>query len=113
MKPLKYLLVMPILCAMIQPDYAIASRTKAVTVSNNTSYTMSKFYASDSDSSSWNTNTNLLAGKMIAPGQTTVIVISDGLATCHYDLMAVMSGSAQHAYQYRVNACRGGSWTLQ
>jgi hypothetical protein len=113
MKLFKHLLVMLVLFAVTQPEYASASRAKAVSVTNNTSYTMSEFYASASDNSSWSTDTNLLAGQTIAPGQTATIVISDGLATCRYDLMAVLYGAAQHAYQYRVNACRGGSWTLQ
>jgi len=113
MKPSKRLLVVLVLAAMTHASYAIASRAKAVNVTNNTSYTMSEFYASASDSSSWNTSNNLLAGQTIAPRQTITIIISDGLATCHYDLMAVLYGSAQHAYQYRVNACRNGSWTLQ
>ncbi len=91
---------------------AMADSTKSVTVSNNTTYTMSEFYASSSDSSSWDTSNNLLAGKSVAPGQATTIVIADGLNICNYDLMAVLYGATQHAYQYHVNACDSGSWTI-
>lgn len=91
---------------------AIADSPKSVTVTNNTTYTMSEFYASSSDSSDWDTTNNLLAGKTVAPGQATTIAIADGLNACNYDLMAVLYGATQHAYQYHVNACDEGSWTI-
>lgn len=91
---------------------AFADGAKTVTVINNTSYTMNEFYASPSVDSSWDTSTNLFAGQTIAPGQTTTITIADGLDHCHYDLMGVLYGAAEHAYQYQVNACEGESWTV-
>lgn len=85
---------------------------KSVMVTNNTSYTLSGFFASPSDSDGWDTTNNLLAGNTVAPGQTTSIVIPDALAECTYDLMGVLFGAAQYAYQYQVNACGGGTWNI-
>jgi len=110
MKSLRCLSIL-LLIATAAPS-AMADSAKSVTVTNNTTYTMSEFYASSSDNSSWDTTNNLLAGKTVPPGQATTIVIADGLNACNYDLMAVLYGATQHAYQYRVNACDEGSWTI-
>ncbi|MBF6561217.1 MAG: hypothetical protein IVW56_13080 [Candidatus Binataceae bacterium] len=92
---------------------AIAS-TKSVVVTNTTSYTMSEFYASVTGASTWDTTNNLIAGQTISPGQTITISIPDvSGAGCNYDLMAVLYGAAQFAYQYQVDACDAGSWTIK
>ena len=98
---------------------AVASNTLAdnrnVVVTNNTSYTLTAFYASWSfgTAADWDTSNNLLAGNTVAPGQTTTITINDGTGHCHYDLMGILYGATQYAYQYTVNTCDGGgSWTI-
>jgi hypothetical protein len=111
MKPLSYLLVLLVLSMTSLPS-ALADHPKTVTVTNNTTYTMSEFYASSSDSSAWDTGNNLMTGQTVGPGQATTITIADGLSVCNYDLMAVLYGATQHAYQYRINACDGGAWTV-
>lgn len=112
MKSLRYLSVVLVLFMTTIVSSAVANQAKTVTVTNNTTYTMSEFYASSSDSSSWDTSNNLLAGQTVAPGQATTITIADGLSACNYDLMAVLYGATQHAYQYRINACDDGRWTI-
>jgi len=112
MKSLRYFSVLLVLFAMTSVPHAVASSSKTVTVTNNTSYTMSEFYASASADSAWDTSNNLLAGQTVAPGQSTTITIADGEDHCHYDLMAVLYGAAEHAYQYGVDACEGGTWTI-
>ena len=112
MKSLNYLPVLLILFAIAKAPDAMAANSKSVTVTNHTSYTMSEFYASASDNSGWDTSNNLLAGQALAPGHATMITIADGLAACNYDLMAVLYGSAEHAYRYQVNACGSGTWTV-
>lgn len=111
MKSMCYIAAMIVLLSTTGVTSAIAS-SKSVTVTNNTSYTMTEFYASASSSSSWSSN-NLFAGQTLAPGQETTININDGLANCTYDLMAVLYGSAQEAYTYSVNACDDDSeWRI-
>lgn len=111
MKPLRYLLVLIVLSMTANLSNALAD-SKTVTVTNNTTYTMSEFYASSSDSSGWDTGNNLLTGQTVGPGQATTITIADSLAACNYDLMAVLYGATQHAYQYHINACEGGTWNV-
>jgi hypothetical protein len=110
MKSLRYLSVL--LLFMATASSAVAFQTKTVTVTNNTSYTMGEFYASPSADSGWDTNNNLLAGQTLGPGQSTTITIADDEPHCHYDLMAILYGSAEYAYQYEVNTCSGGIWNV-
>jgi hypothetical protein len=114
MKSLKYLSVLLVLSAVTNVPNTMAGSSKNVTVTNNTTYTMSEFYASSSDAGAWDTTNNLLAGQTVAPGQATTITIADGLDECTYDLMAVLYGAAEHAYQYQVNTCDGDSahWSV-
>ena len=112
MKTRKYLSPLIALCVLAGARQAFASNAKTVIITNNTSYTMSELYASACDNTSWDTTNNLVAGQSLAPGQTATITIADGLEACHYDLMAVLYGAAEHAYQYQVNACEGTGWTI-
>jgi hypothetical protein len=96
---------------------AIAGNPRTVVVTNNTSYTMTEFFASPSSSDSdWDTTNNLFTGQTLAPGQQTTITIdsgNDGDHHCHYDLMAVLYGTTQAAYTYSVDTCGGGgSWSI-
>lgn len=97
---------------------AVASNTLAdtrvVTVTNNTPYTLTGFYASWSNGTDtgWDTSNNLLGGNTVAPGQTTTINVSDGTPHCHYDLMGILFGITQYAYQYDVDTCGGGIWNI-
>ena len=87
-----------------------------VVLTNNTSYTVNELYASGSDVSGWDVSpsNNLLNGQIVQPGQSVTISIpgSGGDGGCSYDLMAVLYGASQYAYQYQVNACDGGGWTI-
>jgi hypothetical protein len=112
MKPLRYFIAPFVLFSMIGVATANASQAKSMVVTNSTSYTVNEFYASASDSSAWDTSNNILAGQTVGPGQQLTVNIPDGSENCDYDVMAVLYGAAQHAYQYRVNACRGDSWTI-
>ncbi len=123
MRFLRCLITLLALFSLIGATSALADSSGGNTVvfTNNTSYTVDEFYSSNSDAASWNTasSNNLLAGQSVQPGQSVTINIpvsggydGDGGGGCSYDLMAVAYGSAQFAYQYGVNVCGGGSWTL-
>ncbi len=114
MKSLRYLSILLVLFGVTGVTSPIDASSKSVVVVNNTPYTLTEFYASDSDSSTstWDTTNNLVAGQSVAPGQRITINISDGTSDCAYDLMGVLYGAAQYAYQYHVDACDGGSWTI-
>jgi hypothetical protein len=120
-RKMKYIGAMIVLFSLANATTAFAG-TKSVVVTNNTSYTMTEFYASSSDSATWTINplNNLLIGlsglvNTLLPGaQTTINIIGTGGGEdgCEYDLMAVLQGATQAAYTYSVNTCDGGSWSI-
>jgi hypothetical protein len=114
MKSLRYLTALVVLFGVIGVTTTAPADTKLIVVTNSTSYTLTAMYASPSAwTSDWNTSTNLLSpGQTIAPGQTTPVTISDGVDHCHYDVMGVLYGVAQYAYQYEIDACDGGRWNI-
>ena len=64
---------------------AMADSPVSVTITNNTSYTMTQLYASPSSSSAWDTSTNLLTGGLtVLPGAQLTI-----------PLVGVLSGDGQ------------------
>jgi hypothetical protein len=111
MKSLRYASILVPLC-LIGASIAHANG-KSVVVTNSTTYTMTEFYASDVDSSGWDTTTNIISGQSVGPGQQITININDGTSECDYDLMAVLNGAAQHAYRYHVDTCGGPTWTIR
>jgi hypothetical protein len=110
MKALRYL--SPLLVFLCIGTKAIANGNKSVQITNNTSYTMTEFYASDVDNATWDTTSNLLSGQTLAPGQQANVDINDGTGNCNYDLMGVLYGAAQYAYKYSIDACDSGQWTI-
>ena len=114
MKKLSYLLAVSAMSGMIGASSAWAGKT--IVVVNQTPFTLNEFYASPSDySGDWVTGgaNNLLAGVTVGPGGQTTITINDGTAACTYDLMSILDGQDNHAYQYQVNACGGGgTWAI-
>ena len=100
--------------------------SNSVTITNNTTYTLTQLYASPSSSSTFTTTTNLLTGGLtVLPGaQLTIPLVGllgggngqgdgEGTDSCHFDLMGVLYGATQHAYTYSVNTCDGGgNWTI-
>jgi hypothetical protein len=91
---------------------ALADNTRSIVVTNSTPYTLTAFYASWYNDSGWDTTNNLLAGNTVQPGQTTTVYINDGTHHCHYDLMGILEGVTQYAYQYMVDSCDYGNWNI-
>jgi len=115
MKFLKFMPPIVIVIALAAVPTAMANQTKNITITNNTTYTMTELYASSSyHATDWTGSSNLLSGQSIAPGQSTTLSISDGTNYCHYDFMGVLYGAAQSAYQYMINTCDGDSakWSV-
>ena len=118
MKSMGKIAAMIVLLGIAGGSTAIAG-SKNVVVTNNTSYTMTEFYASSEDASTWNVSpinnllTQLLGLGSLLPGQQITIDLGLlGIDDCKYDLMAVLSGTTQAAYKYSVDACDGDSWAI-
>jgi hypothetical protein len=111
MKSLRYVCMVLTLSSAIGAATVMADNTKSVVLVNNTPYTLENFYASDSTSPDFST-TDLLSGQTVAPGQQLSVNINDDSSDCGYDLMAILYGATQYAYQYAVNVCGGATWTI-
>lgn len=117
---MKFLRNLVIFLALFSVSGVTSAVAQSVVLTNNTSYVVNRLYASSSSTSNWSTSPsdNLLAGQSVQPGQSVTINIptggGDGDAGdgCAYDLMAVLYGDTQFAYQYQVNVCDGGNWTI-
>jgi hypothetical protein len=115
MKTLKFLPPVMMVVTLAAASIALASQTRRITVTNNTTYTMTELYASSTyHGTDWTSSSNLLSGQSIAPGQSATVSIADGTNYCHYDFMGVLYGAAQRAYQYQIDTCDGNSanWSL-
>jgi len=111
MKSVRFL---PPVIVLVALAYVPTAMAKNITVTNNTTYTMTELYASSTyHSNDWSSSSNLLTGQSIGPGQSATITISDGASYCHYDFMGVLYGAAQAAYDYTVDTCYGGAqWNI-
>jgi len=115
MKSFKFLPPAAIFAALAIAPVARANSTKSITVTNNTTYTMTELYASSTyHSNDWTSSPNLLTGQSIGPGQTANVTVADGTSYCHYDFMGILFGAAQASYTYTLNTCDSGSntWTV-
>jgi len=116
MKPLRILTASFALCGLIGGTSAFAAGGgNSVTVVNSTSYTLVSLYGSSSDAPGWDQTLNMIPGHTVAPGGSITVPLgfSGGdEGDCHYDLMGVLDGASQAAYQYEVNGCSGDTWTI-
>ena len=79
MKSVRNIAAMIVLFSIAGVTTAIGGNPKSVVVTNNTSYTMTEFYASSSDSSSWDSSANLFAGQTLAPGPIPRVTVRRSL----------------------------------
>jgi hypothetical protein len=86
---------------------------RRVLIVNDTSYTMTSFYASNVDSDGWGKDRFGL--DVLEPGDEVVVDTYDGTpGYCMYDLKAVfdVDGDDKPIYRHRVNICEMVSWTI-
>ena len=114
MKSLRYPVAFLVFFSLIAVAGNTLADTRVVLITNNTPYTLTGFYASWSYGTDvgWDTTNNLLGANTLAPGLTLSVSVSDGTSHCHYDLMGILFGVTQYAYQYGVNTCGGGIWNI-
>ncbi|AFY81826.1 MULTISPECIES: hypothetical protein [Oscillatoria] len=80
---------------------------------NETDRVLTHFYVSPTESDDW--GPDILLDGVIMPGESTTVIIQDGLDTCNYDLMATFGegegvGSGD-VYQTGINVCETSEYT--
>ncbi len=79
------------------------SRNRVVNINNSTGMTMTHFFASNSQMSSWGPE-QLGPTTVLASGRTTTINFDDGTGACIYDFKARFS-NGQELKKFGVNVC--------
>lgn len=80
-----------------------------VMVINNTGFTMERFYASNTDATSW--EEDILGSDVLAPYSEIDVNIDDGTGYCIYDFKAVFD-DGEEVISYNQNVCEIPSWTV-
>jgi hypothetical protein len=97
------------LLAFALPASGALALDRHVRVTNDTSYTIREFYASNVGSNNW--EEDILGREMLEPGQTININIDDASGYCKYDFRAVFEDGGE-AIKQRVNVCEISRFTF-
>ena len=76
---------------------------RRVRIHNNTGWTMTHFYASDSRVTSW--QEDMLGRDVLAAGRSIMMNIDDGSGACLYDFKARFS-NGEELTRFNVNVCQ-------
>lgn len=80
---------------------------KRVMIVNDSSHSIIRVQATNINDTSYG---EALNSSTIAPGESEIIDLDDGAATCQYDIMATMRGG--YEAHRTINACRVETWTI-
>jgi hypothetical protein len=86
-----------------------AAYDRRVRVYNNTSYSMTEFYASNIERGTW--EADILGLDVVRSGEDVRINIDDGTGHCYFDLKAVFS-NGQKVIRRNVDVCKVRSWSI-
>ena len=81
---------------------------RRVTIVNNTGYTITNFYGSNTGSGSW--KEDILGKSTIAPGESVVINFDDSSGYCMFDFKAVFE-DGDELIDEKVDVCTIGTFT--
>lgn len=96
----------PIIAAEKVTTITIQSRdglNRRVRIHNQTGWTMTHFYASDSRVTSW--EEDMLGSSVLAAGRSVMMNIDDGSGACLYDFKARFT-NGQELTRFQVNVCQ-------
>jgi len=96
----------PMIAAEKVTTITIQSRdglNRRVRIHNQTGWTMTHFYASDSRVTSW--EEDMLGSSVLAAGRSVMMNIDDGSGACLYDFKARFT-NGQELTRFQVNVCQ-------
>lgn len=88
---------------------AAQAQNRHVLVINETSLTLTRFFASNIAQPGW--QEDMLGLGVLGPGRYVDANIDDGSGYCHFDLKAVFS-DGEEVIRYNVDVCSITSWTI-
>ncbi len=89
--------------------HATDGNNRVVDIINDTSVTMTEFYASNIDRTDW--EEDILDGDYLRPGSEVSVDIDDGSGYCLFDLKAVFA-DGESVTQKRFDVCTEPSWRV-
>lgn len=89
--------------AVSAPAQSRDGLNRRVRIHNNTGWTMTHFYASDSRITSW--QEDMLGSSVLAAGRSIMMNIDDGSGACLYDFKARFS-NGEELTRFNVNVCQ-------
>jgi hypothetical protein len=96
----------PVIAAEKVMTITVQSRdgqNRRVRIHNQTGWTMTHFYASDSRVDSW--QEDMLGSSVLAAGSSVIMNIDDGSGACSYDFKARFT-NGQELTRFNVNVCQ-------
>ena len=105
-----FVLAVVVLVYMLTAVLAGDSHDRHVVVVNNSSYIMTKFYASNKSMRNW--EEDILGTDVLPPGYRVRINVDDGSGYCIYDFKAVFS-NGKKLEKFDVNVCITSIWTIR
>ena len=88
---------------------AAHAQDRRVLLSNESSYTLVKFYASNVGTNEW--EEDILHRGVLASGYYIDVNVDDGTGYCHFDFKAVFS-NGEEVIRHNVDVCSTLSWTI-
>ncbi|MGZ9100688.1 MAG: hypothetical protein ACXW3O_13375 [Brevundimonas sp.] len=89
--------------AVTAPVQSRDGLNRRVRIHNNTGWTMTHFYASDSRITDW--QEDMLGSDVLAAGRSIMMNIDDGSGACLYDFKARFS-NGQELTRFNINVCQ-------
>ncbi len=106
MKLLKPLILIGIMFGTLTPSGASAE-DRHVRIINETSHTMTRFYASNVEKGSW--EEDILGDRVLKPGQSVNVNIDDGSGHCLFDFRADFT-DGDTLTRNRINVCETSTY---
>jgi hypothetical protein len=106
MQKAKSLLALGLILGALAPTGASAE-DRHVRIINETSHTMTRFYASNVEKGSW--EEDILGNRVLKPGQSVNVNIDDGSGHCLYDFRADFT-DGDTLTRNRINVCETSSY---
>jgi hypothetical protein len=106
---LKYAVLAGAVGALLAFAAPAAAEDLTFTLTNDSSWIVSEFYASPADVNDW--EEDILGVDVLGAGEATDVTIGDGRTQCVYDFKFVLEDGTEHTAP-AVNICELGSYTL-
>ena len=94
---------------LLSSTHDTEAQDRRVWIVNDTSWTMTHFYASNVDRTVW--EEDILGRDILYPGERVRVDIDDGTGYCLYDLKAVFE-DGDEVVRSGFDVCDSGSWTV-